>query len=130
MAQGAGAAADNESRGSLCTVAIDVRGLDRRFVRDLTTFVYGPGGTQLWPDAQLVEGVSSRLVNEGNLQSYVTSEAQLTGLPNLTRVRATKVQPSKFSPNSPYFTDAVLDSAAAARFRAAGTACRLVYLKD
>ena len=130
MAQGAGAAVGNETRGSLCTVAIDVRGLDRRFERDLTTFVYDPGGNQLWPDSELVQGVSSRLVNEGNLQSYVTSEAQLAGLPNLTRVKALKVQPSKFSPNSPYFTDAVLDSVAAARFRSAGMACRLVYLKD
>ena len=109
---------------------MDVRGLDRRFERDLSTVVYGPAGTQLWPDAELVKGVSSSLVNNGNLQSYVTSEAQLSGLPNPTRVKASRVQASRFSPNSPYLTDAVLDSAAAARFRSAGSACRLVYLKD
>ena len=122
--------AGNETRPGLCTVAIDVRGLDPRFSRAQSPFVFDAAGNQLWPDAELIKGVSSQMVNEGSLQSYVTSEAQLSAFSNLTRVKAQKVQATKFSPNSNYITDAVLDSAAAARFRAAGTACKVVYLKD
>jgi len=107
-----------------------VRGLDRRFSRAETSFVFDEAGRQLWPDAELVKGVSSRLVNEGSLQSYATSEADLSGLPNLTRVRASAVRATKFAPNSTLITDAVLGSAAAAQFRSAGSACRVVYLKD
>jgi hypothetical protein len=111
-------------------VAIDVRGLDKRFDRAQSPFVFDSAGNQLWPDAELIKGVSSKLVNEGSLQSYATSEAQLGGFSNLTRVKATKVQATRFAPSSNYITDAVLDSAAAARFRSAGSACRVVFLKD
>ena len=107
-----------------------MRGLDARFARAQSPFVFDSAGNQLWPDAELIKGVSSQMVNEGSLQSYVTSEAQLSGFPNLTRVKAVRVQGTKFAPNSGYITDAVLDSAAASRFRSAGTACRAVFLKD
>ena len=111
-------------------MAIDVRGLDKRFDRAQSPFVFDSAGNQLWPDAELIKGVSSQMVNEGSLQSYVTSEAQLSAFSNLTRVKAVRVQATKFAPASKYITDAVLDSAAASRFRSAGTACRAVFLKD
>lgn len=111
-------------------MAVDVRGLDRRFERAQSSFVFDEAGNQLWPDAVLVKGVSSQQVNEGSLQSYVTNDAALSAFPNLTRVKASKVQATKFAPASNYITDAVLGGAAASSFRAAGTACRVVYVKD
>ncbi len=118
-------------------MAVDVRGLSATvggkaypLERAQSSFLFDENGTQLWPDAVLVRGVSSKLVNEGNLQSYLTGEAGLSGLPNLTRLKASRVQATKFNPASNYITDAVLDASAAARFRAAGSACKVVYLKD
>ncbi|WP_104991361.1 hypothetical protein [Deinococcus sp. NW-56] len=108
---------------------MDVRGLGR-FDRDMTSRVYDAAGTQLWPDAALVRGVSSQLVNEGNLHTYATSEGQLGAFQNITRVKATRVQAPRIAPNSPVRTDVVLSAAAAEQFRKAGAACRVVYLKD
>uniref|UniRef100_UPI001CA53A97 hypothetical protein n=1 Tax=Deinococcus planocerae TaxID=1737569 RepID=UPI001CA53A97 len=126
---GGGAAPGNEDRFLNCTVVVDVRGLGP-FQRDMTSFVYDESGTQLWPDAALVRGVSSQLVQEGSLQTYVTSEAEVAAFKNVTRVKAARVQPPRIAPNSQVFTDAVLGSAAAAQFRSAGAACRVVYLKS
>ncbi|WP_235204213.1 hypothetical protein, partial [Deinococcus sp. RL] len=126
---GGGAGAGTETRPLACTVVIDVRGLGR-FDRDMTSYVYDEAGTQLWPDAALVRGVSSQLVNEGNLHTYATSEGQLSAFPNVTRVRAARVQAPRIAPNAAIRTDAVLSAAAAAQFRSAGAACRVVYLKD
>ncbi|WP_206733002.1 hypothetical protein, partial [Deinococcus metallilatus] len=126
---GGGAAAGNEDRLLTCTVVVDVRGLGS-FQRDMTSFVYDESGTQLWPDAALVKGVSSQLVQEGSLQTYITSESQIAGFQNVTRVKAARVQPNRMAPNSKVFTDAVLSASAAGQFRSAGKACRVVYLKD
>ncbi|MCD0157859.1 hypothetical protein, partial [Deinococcus sp. 6GRE01] len=112
-----------------CTVAVDVRGLGN-FQRDMTSVVYAEGGAQLWPDAALIKGVSSSLVQEGNLHTYVTSEAELSAFKNVTRVKASRIQPNRFAPNSKVFTDVTLPAEAAAQFRSAGQACRVVYLKS
>lgn len=106
-----------------------MRGLGN-FQRDMSSFVFDAAGTQLWPDAALIGGVSSQLVQEGNLHTYITSEGAIGGFKNVTRVKASKIRPTKFAPNSSVFTDTELDAAAAAQFRAAGKACRVVYLKD
>jgi hypothetical protein len=124
----AGAAGGTETRPLNCTVVLDVRAFPK-FQRDMTSFVYDAGGTQLWPDAALVRGVSSQLVQEGNLHTYVTSERALGSFANITRLTASRVQPNRLAPRSPVLTDAVLDAAAAAQFRSAGQACRVVYLK-
>ena len=130
LARGGGAAAGagSETRPLACTVAIDVRGLGA-FQRDMTSIVYA-GGQQLWPDAALIKGVSSELVQAGNLHTYVTAESQLAAFPNVTRVKAERIQPNRFAPNSQVYTDVTLSGAAAAQFRSAGSACRVVYLKD
>ncbi|OOV13990.1 hypothetical protein BXU09_04145 [Deinococcus sp. LM3] len=106
-----------------------MRGLGN-FQRDMTSVVYAEGGTQLWPDAALIKGVSSSLVQEGNLHTYVTSEAELSAFKNVTRVKASRIQPNRFAPNSKVFTDVTLPASAAAQFRSAGQACRVVYLKS
>lgn len=129
-ASGGGTAAGHEDRPLTCTVVVDVRGLDRRFERAQSSFVFDENGKQLWPDAVLVQGVSSQLVNEGNLHTYITSESQIGQFQNVTRVKAARVQATKFAPSSSYITDAVLGASAAAQFRSAGKACRVVYLKD
>ncbi|MFC5850173.1 hypothetical protein, partial [Deinococcus petrolearius] len=126
---GGGAAGGNEDRPLNCTVVVDVRGLGN-FQRDMTSFVYAEGGAQLWPDAALVQGVSSQLVQEGNLHTYITAEGQASGFSNVTRVKASKIRPSKFAPNSAVYTDVELSAAAAEQFRSAGKACRVVYLKS
>ncbi|MFN4253105.1 hypothetical protein, partial [Deinococcus sp.] len=127
VARGGGAA--SETRPLNCTVAVDVRGLGN-FQRDMTSVVYAEGGAQLWPDAALIKGVSSSLVQEGNLHTYVTSEAELSAFKNVTRVKASRIQPNRFAPNSKVFTDVTLPAEAAAQFRSAGQACRVVYLKS
>lgn len=96
----------------------------------MTSHVYDEGGAQLWPDAVLIKGVSSQLVNEGALHTYITSESEIGQFKNVTRVKATRVQQPRIAPNSTVYTDAVLRSAAAAQFRSAGSACRVVYLKN
>ena len=106
-----------------------MRGLGN-FQRDMTSFIFDSAGNQLWPDAELVKGVNSKLVVEGNLQSYVTSEGEIGAFKNVTRVKASKIRPTKFAPNSDVMTDAQLDAAGSAQFRSAGKACRVVYLKD
>lgn len=105
---------------------IDVRGLRPPLERDMTTFVFGPGNVQLWPDAELVRGVSSQLVQEG-LHTYVRSEGELARFPNPTQVAASRTRPSKFAPDSNVYTDVELSAEAAAAFRSAGRACRVVY---
>ncbi len=112
-----------------CTVVVDVRGFPT-FQRAQSSFVFEQGGGQLWPDAALIQGVSSQLVQEGSLQTYITSEGQIGDFKNVTRVKAQAVQATKFAPKSNYITDAVLPAAAAAQFRSAGKACRVVYFKD
>ncbi len=122
-----GTGAGSENRALLCNVVVDVRGLGN-FERDMTSYIYNEQGQQLWPDAALIRGVSSQLVNEGNLHTYITSEADISNFNNVTRVRATRIQPNHMSPNSKFYTDATLDAAASAQFRSAGQACRVVYL--
>ncbi|AXH00881.1 hypothetical protein DVJ83_17350 (plasmid) [Deinococcus wulumuqiensis] len=87
--------------------------------------VDGQGG--LRPDATLVPGTSSRL-KQGGMHTYVTSEAQLAAFQNVTRVKALRLQPPRVAPTSAIRTDAVLGPNAAREFRAAGSACRVVYL--
>ena len=118
-------------------MAVDVRGLRATvggkayaLERAQSSFVFDDSGRQLWPDAVLVKNVNSKLVNEGNLQSYLTTDAGLSAFPKVTRVKASRVQATKFSPASNYITDVALDASAAAAFRAAGTACKVVYIKD
>lgn len=96
----------------------------------MTSNVYEAGGAKLWPDAALVQGVSSQLVNEGNMHTYITSEGQIAQFKNVTRVKASKIRPNILAPNSSVFTDSELDAAAASQFRSAGKACRVVYLKN
>ncbi|EYB66822.1 hypothetical protein DEIPH_ctg066orf0001 [Deinococcus phoenicis] len=110
-------------------MVVDVRGLGA-FQRDMTSFVYDEGGTQLWPDASLIKGVSSQLVQEGSLHTYITSESQIGQFQNVTRVKAVRVEEPRIARGSGVFTNAVLGSGAAAQFRSAGAACRVVYLKD
>ncbi|WP_415814689.1 hypothetical protein, partial [Deinococcus marmoris] len=126
---GGGGTGGSEDRLLNCSVVVDVRGLGN-FQRAQSSFVFGPGNQQLWPDATLIQGVSSQLVQEGNLQTYITSEGQIGEFKNVTRVKAQAVQATRFAPTSNYITDAVLSAAAAAQFRSAGQACRVVYLKD
>ncbi|CAM3305057.1 hypothetical protein DEDE109153_10485 [Deinococcus deserti] len=109
-------------------MVVDVRGLGN-FQRAQSSFVMS-GGAQVWPDPELIKGVSSDLVMEGNLHTYVTSEAGLAPFKNVTRVKASRVLPSKFAPNSDYLADVELSAAAAREFRSAGEACRVVYFKD
>lgn len=106
-----------------------MRGLGN-FQRDMTSNLYDTGGAKLWPDAALVQGVSSQLVNEGNMHTYITSEGGIGQFKNVTRVKASRIRPNALAPGSSVFTDAELDAAAAAQFRSAGKACRVVYLKD
>lgn len=108
-------------------MVIDVRGLGN-FERDMTSYVYDDAGRQLWPDAALVKGVSSQLVNEGNLHTYITAETQISSFEHVTRVRAARIQPNRMAPRSGINTDVTLDAAASQQFRAAGAACRVVYL--
>lgn len=96
----------------------------------MTSFLYDERGQQLWPDAALVKGVSSQLVQEGNLHTYITAEGQISSFPNVTRVKALRIQQPRIAPNSRVYTDAVLGADAAAQFRSAGKACRAVYLKN
>ena len=110
-----------------CTVAVDVRGLKGDFQAAMTSYVFDESGAQLWPDAALVQGVDSELVNEGNLQAYVRNEADLARYPNVTKVKAAKVLPPKGT-QTKYDADAVLSSAEAIKFKAAGKACRVVYV--
>ena len=114
----------------LCTVIVDVRGLDKNFQRAQSSFVFDDHGKQLWPDAALIRGVSSQLVNEGDLQDYLTSESQIARFKNITRVKAFKVQATKFAPDSSYIVDAVLGPNATKEFKAAGQSCRVAFLKD
>ena len=123
--QGAG----TETRPLTCTVVVDVRGLGR-LESAMTSFVMDSAGNQVWPDAELVRGVSTQLVQEGNLQHYVRSEADLAPYKNVTRVKASRLRPTKFAPNSNYLTDVELSADAAQAFRSAGKACRVVYLRD
>lgn len=109
-------------------MVVDVRGLGN-FQRDMSSFIFDAAGNQLWPDAELVKGVNSQLVQEGNLQTYITSEGEIGQFKNVTRVKASKIRPTKFAPNSSVYTDAELDASAAAQFRSAGKACRVAYLK-
>lgn len=108
-------------------MVIDVRGLGN-FQRDMTTFVFDNAGNQLWPDAALVQGVSSQLVQEG-LHTYITSESQIADFTNVTRVKAESLRSTKFAPQSGVLTDTQLGAAASEQFRQAGKACRVVYLK-
>ncbi|MGX9688471.1 hypothetical protein ACTQ9L_15170 [Deinococcus wulumuqiensis] len=62
------------------------------------------------------------------MHTYVTSEAQLAAFQNVTRVKALRLQPPRVAPTSAIRTDAVLGPNAAREFRAAGSACRVVYL--
>lgn len=121
--------AGTETRPLSCTVVIDVRGLSG-FQRDMSSFVYDEGGTQLWPDPLLVKGVDSGLVQRGEMHTYITSEAEVGKFKNVTRVKASRVQANRLAPNSGVLTDSTLDPAAAAAFRSAGKACQVVYLKD
>ncbi|MFC6664732.1 hypothetical protein ACFP9V_04765 [Deinococcus radiopugnans] len=126
---GGGGTGGSEDRLLNCTVVVDVRGF-AAFQRAQSSFVFDQAGKQVWPDAALIKGVSSQLVQEGNLQTYITSEGQIGDFKNVTRVKAQGVQATKFAPTSNYITDAVLSAAAAAQFRSAGQACRVVYLKN
>lgn len=110
-----------------CTVVVDVRSLGK-MTRDMTSFVYDAQGRQLWPDTAFVRGVSSALVQEGNIHTYITSEAQLRAFPNVTRVRALRLQAPRIAPNARVFTDAVLGPTSTHAFQAAGQGCRVVYL--
>lgn len=116
-----------KSRPQGCTVVVDVRGLGR-MDRDMTSIVFDTEGQRLWPDAGLVRGTANQLVLAGNLHTYVTSEAQLAGFQNVTRVKAFRLQAPRIAPNSSIRTDAVLGPNAAREFRSAGSACRVVYL--
>ena len=64
------------------------------------------------------------------MQTYITSEGQISQFKNVTRVKAAKVQATKFAPSSSYITDAVLDGAGTASFRSAGSGCRVAFLKN
>ncbi|PNY81424.1 hypothetical protein CVO96_08535 [Deinococcus koreensis] len=110
-------------------MVIDVRGLGN-FQRDMTSLVYDQGGAQLWPDAALVKGVSNDLVQAGNLHTYITGEGQISSFKNVTRLKASRIQPNRLAPNSGVLTDVTLSAAATSQFRSAGKACRVVYLKD
>lgn len=120
------AGAPSSASAPVCTVVIDVRGLGR-MDRDMTSRVLDTQGQQVWPDATLVPGTSSRL-KQGGMHTYVTSEAQLAAFQNVTRVKALRLQPPRVAPTSAIRTDAVLEPNAAREFRAAGSACRVVYL--
>lgn len=109
-------------------MVIDVRGLGN-FQRGESSFVFDAAGRQLWPDAQTIQGVSSDLVLEGNLHTYITSEGEIARFQNVTRVKAERLRPTKFAPQSSLLTDVALSDSAAGAFRAAGKACRVVYLK-
>lgn len=125
---GAGAGTGTEDRPLTCTVVIDVRGLGN-FQRGESSYVM-QGDAQVWPDPELVKGVSSQLVNEGNLHTYITAEGQIDGFKNVTRLKAQRLLPNKTAPTSNVLTDVELSPAAVAQFRSAGKACRVVYLKD
>ena len=112
-----------------CTVVVDVRGLGK-FDTAMTSFIRDRAGNQVWPDAELVRGVATQLVQEGNLHTYVRSEGDLSPFKNVTRVRASRILPTKFAPNSDYMADVELSADAAQTFRSAGRACRVVYLRD
>lgn len=109
-----------------CVVAVDVRGLGN-FQRDMTSIVYDVQGYQLWPDPKVQRGVTVQF-GDGDLHTYVTSEAALKTFGKTTRVRALRVQPNKFSPTGGALTDAVLGPTSAAAFKKAGQSCRVVYL--
>ena len=126
---GAAPGAGTETRPLTCTVVVDVRGLGR-LESAMTSFVMDSAGNQIWPDAELVRGVSTQLVQEGNLQHYVRSEADLAQYKNVTRIKASRLRSTKFAPNSNYLTDVELSADAAQTFRSAGKACRVVYLRD
>lgn len=125
----AAASAGNETKLLTCTVAVDVRGLGT-LESAMTSFVMDTAGTQLWPDAELVKGVATELVQEGNMHVYTRSEADLAKYPNVTRVKATALLKPKQSPEANYFADVQLSTDAAQAFRSAGRACRVVYLRD
>ncbi|SEI87070.1 hypothetical protein SAMN04488058_10296 [Deinococcus reticulitermitis] len=126
---GSAAAAGTENRPLNCTVVVDVRGLGR-LERGMTSFVMDAGGAQLWPDATLVQGVDTGLVQEGNLHSYARSEGELAGLKNVTRVKASALLKPKQSPGANYLLDVQLSADAAQAFRNAGKACKVVYFQD
>ncbi|ANC72291.1 hypothetical protein DERA104750_14600 [Deinococcus radiodurans] len=126
---GAGQGAGNETRPLTCTVVVDVRGLGK-LESAMTSFVMDSAGNQVWPDAELIKGVATQLVQEGNLQEYTRSEAGLAQLKNVTRVKASRLLRPKQSPGAPYFADVELSADAAQTFRSAGKACKVVYLRD
>jgi len=117
-------------KASLCTIVIDVRGLNKHFERAQTSFVFDARGQQLWPDEALIKGVTSQIMTEGNLHTYIDKEQVIRQFANVTRLKALRVQATKFAPSSQYITDAVLGPDAAQKFKAAGKACRLIYLLD
>ncbi|WP_309572568.1 hypothetical protein, partial [Deinococcus sp.] len=125
---GAGAAA-SAGKPLSCTVLIDVRGLGN-FQRDMTSAIYDDQGRKIWPDAALIRGVSNDLVQEGNLHTYITSESQIASFPDVTRIRASRIQPNALASQSSVYTDVSLSVLATALFKSAGQACRVVYLKD
>ncbi|MFC6591448.1 hypothetical protein ACFP81_05090 [Deinococcus lacus] len=99
------------------------------FTRDMSVFVFSSSGEQLWPDPELIQGVPSELITSGEAHSYVTTEAELGQFPGVTRVQAARLRPNKLAPASGLMTDVELSESAAAQFRAAGSACRVVFLK-
>ncbi|MDO4264649.1 MAG: hypothetical protein Q4C67_10680, partial [Deinococcus sp.] len=94
------------------------------------SYVLDAAGNQLWPDAELVRGVSTQLVQEGNLHTYTRNEADLANYKNVTRVKASQLLKPKQSPLANYLSDVQLSADAAQAFRSAGKACRVVYLRD
>jgi hypothetical protein len=120
-------------------VIVDVRGLGN-FQRDMSNSIFAEGqpGTPLWPDPEKVRGVSSALVNELGLSESYTTDAAIQarlrdlGVPaaDVTRVKASRVQASRFAPQSGVLVDATLNAAAARAFLAAGDACRVIFLKN
>ena len=123
------AGAGTETRLLACTVVVDVRGLGK-LESAMTSYVLDAAGNQLWPDAELVKGVSTQLVQEGNLHVYTRSEADLANYKNVTRVKASGLLKPKGSPLANYLSDVQLSAEAAETFRSAGKACRVVYLRD
>ncbi|MFC3860647.1 hypothetical protein ACFOPQ_07715 [Deinococcus antarcticus] len=64
------------------------------------------------------------------MHTYITNESQIKAFPNVTRLKAARITPSKFAPNSSVLTDVQLDASGEALFKKAGQGCRVVYLKN